>query len=237
MHREYHKWYSPHLNRDMELLVFGTSGRPVIAFPTSYGRFYQNEDFSLIGTLAERFDNGSLQVICVDSVDMESWYNRSVPGNVRAGRHEQYEQYLINEVIPFFRERNSRVSTELNVTGASFGAYHSVNFAFRHPDIVHRIVAMSGSFTLQFLVGNEYDDGLYFNSPIDYLPGLNDEWYLSRMRQQEIILGIGSDDICLRPTQQLSEILWSKGIPHWMDVWQGAWHDWPWWKLMVLKYF
>jgi esterase/lipase superfamily enzyme len=237
MHREYHKWYSPHLDKEMELLVYGTAGRPVLAFPTSYGRFYQNEDFSLISTLNDHFDRGAIQVICVDSVDEESWYNRAVPGSVRAARHDQYEQYLIHEVIPFFQDRNSRVADDLNVTGASFGAYHSINFAFRHPDVVRRIVAMSGSFTLQFLVGGEYDQGLYFNSPIDYMPGLNDDWYLSRMRQQEIILAVGSDDICFRATQQMSDILWSKDIPHWFDVWQGAWHDWPWWKLMALKYF
>ena len=58
MHREYHKWYSPHLNKDMELLLFGTAGRPVIAFPTSMGRFYQNEDFSLITTLTDRLTPG-----------------------------------------------------------------------------------------------------------------------------------------------------------------------------------
>lgn len=237
MHREYHKWYSPHLDREMELLLFGTAGRPVLAFPTSYGRFYQNEDFSLINTLNERFDSESVQVICVDSVDTESWYNRSIPARDRAKRHEQYEQYLIQEVIPFFRDRNSRVDGDLNVTGASFGAYHSANFGFRHPDLIHRIVAMSGSFSLQFLVSGDYDDGLYYNSLTDFIPNLSDDWYLSRMRQQEIILAVGSDDICRRPTQQLSDQLWAKNIPHWLDIWDGAWHDWPWWKLMALKYF
>src|SRR2546421_5072580 len=149
MNREYHKWYSPNLNKEMELLLFGTGGRPVIAFPTSMGRFYQNEDFSLIGTLADRLDHEALQLVCVDSIDNESWYNRSIPLGARAERHNQYEQYLIQEVLPFFRQRNGRVDNELNMTGASFGAYHAVNFGFRHPDIVRRIVAMSGAYSLQ----------------------------------------------------------------------------------------
>ncbi|MDQ3929167.1 MAG: alpha/beta hydrolase-fold protein [Chloroflexota bacterium] len=237
MNREYHKWYSPHLNRDMELLLFGTGGRPVIAFPTSMGRFYQNEDFSLIGSLADRFESGALQIICVDAVDQESWYNRQAPVHDRAMRHGQYEDYLIHEVIPFFRDRNGRVEHELNVTGASFGAYHSVNFAFRHPDIVHRVLAMSGAFSLQFLVSSGFDEGMYFNSPMDYLPNLNDDWYLSRMRRQDIILAVGGDDICRGSTEQLSQVLWAKGIPHNLDIWDGAWHDWPWWKMMVRKHF
>ena len=220
----------------MELLAFGTSGRPVLAFPTSMGRFYQNEDFSLIGTLAERLDAGLLQIVCVDSLDMETWYDRSKPARARGERHKQYEAYLIDEVLPFFRERNPRVNEDLNVTGASFGAYHSVNFALRHPDIVKRVLAMSGAYSLQFLVSTEFDQEVYFNSPIDYLPNLNDDWFLSRMRQQDLILAVGSEDICRASTEHLSRVLWNKAIPNTLDVWGGAWHDWPWWKLMVLRY-
>jgi esterase/lipase superfamily enzyme len=236
MQREYHKWHSPILGREMELLLFGTGGRPVIAFPTSFGRFYQNEDFSLVNTLSERFDAGELQMICVDSVDTESWYNRQVPPNARAERHNQYEQYLIQEVIPFFQERNSRVASDLNVTGASFGAYHSINFAFKHPDVVKRILAMSGAYSLQFLASSGLDSEVYFNSPLDYVPNLHDDWYLSRMRQQDIILAVGAEDICRASTEEMSRELWAKGVPNNLDVWDGAWHDWPWWKLMVLKH-
>lgn len=38
MNREYHKWYSDRLGREMEMLVFGYSGLPVLVFPTSGGR-------------------------------------------------------------------------------------------------------------------------------------------------------------------------------------------------------
>lgn len=236
MNREYHKWYSSNLGRDMELLLFGHAGRPVLAFPTSMGRFYQNEDFSLISSLHDKLEHGHVQLLCVDGIDLESWYNRSVPSRERAHRHHQYENYLIHEAIPFLRSRNDRVNYELCTTGASFGAYHALNFAFRHPDIVKRIVAMSGAFSLQFLVHTEYDAEVYFNSPVDYVPNLNDEWYLSRMRQQEIILAVGSEDICLGSTRHMSQLLWDKGVWHNLDIWDGAWHDWPWWKLMVQKH-
>ena len=48
MNREHHKWYSPRLNRDMEMLVFGHAGARVLIFPTSMGRYYEYEDLSLI---------------------------------------------------------------------------------------------------------------------------------------------------------------------------------------------
>jgi esterase/lipase superfamily enzyme len=34
MNREYHRWYSHRLGRDMELLIFGHAGAKVLVFPT-----------------------------------------------------------------------------------------------------------------------------------------------------------------------------------------------------------
>jgi esterase/lipase superfamily enzyme len=59
MNREYHKWYSSRLGRDMELLVFGHAGLPVMVFPTSGGRFYEFEDRGMIGALAGKIDAGT----------------------------------------------------------------------------------------------------------------------------------------------------------------------------------
>ncbi|MBA3728870.1 MAG: esterase, partial [Actinobacteria bacterium] len=71
--REYIREWSPALGRDMEVLRFGTAGRPLLAFPTSMGRFYQWEDFGLVSALEDRIEGGSVQVWCVDAVDGESW--------------------------------------------------------------------------------------------------------------------------------------------------------------------
>src|ERR1035438_5097399 len=72
MKREYGFWKSGALGRPMEFVCFGDRGRLVIFFPTSIGRFYQNEDFGLTGALADKVDAGWLQLVCVDSVDAES---------------------------------------------------------------------------------------------------------------------------------------------------------------------
>ena len=236
MNREYHKWYSPHLGRDMELLLFGHAGRPILVFPTSMGRFYQYEDFKMIDALWWRLEQGEIQLLCVDGIDNESWYNRGASVRDRALRHNAYEAYLIHEALPFFGSRNPGVGDNLVATGASFGAYHSVNFGFKHPDLVRRIVAMSGAYSLRFLVHAGWDVEEYFNSPLDYLPNLSDDWYLARLRAQDIVLAVGSDDICLNSTRQLSDVLWSKGVPHYLDVWGGAWHDWPIWRDMAVKF-
>jgi esterase/lipase superfamily enzyme len=72
MNREYLKGYSRELGREMELLVFGHAGAPLLVFPTSMGKFFEYEDRGMIGVLAGKIDRGELQVFCPDAVDLES---------------------------------------------------------------------------------------------------------------------------------------------------------------------
>src|SRR6266567_7653987 len=157
----------------MELLHFGGAGRPLLAFPTSMGRFYQWEDFGLIGAVADWIDSGVLQVICVDSIDDESWYARGLPPAQRIARHLQYETYILEEVLP-------RLPGPPVAAGASFGALHAVLLALRHPTRMGGFVAMSGAFDTARWLDGYHDDSTYFTNPIAFLPGLNDEAYLGR---------------------------------------------------------
>jgi esterase/lipase superfamily enzyme len=168
MHLEYHRWYSPALNRHMDLLIFGRAGAKCLVFPTSMGKFYEWEDRGMMGALADLLNNGWLQMYCVDSVDAESWYARWAHPAGRVYRHMQYENYLLDEVLPLMRHKNRHPF--LITTGASFGAYHAANFAFRHPEIVDRVIAMSGLYDLRRWMDGYFNDNFYFNNPVDYLP-------------------------------------------------------------------
>ncbi len=53
MNERYIKWYSPWLSREFEMLVFGDKrGLPLVLFPTSGARYYENKDFGLVGAIA-----------------------------------------------------------------------------------------------------------------------------------------------------------------------------------------
>ena len=56
----------------------------------------------------------------------------------RVWRHVQYDRYLFDEVLPFTRSLNA--NPFLIATGASFGGYHAVNFALKHPEHVGRLM-------------------------------------------------------------------------------------------------
>ncbi len=238
MQRDFHRWFSSRLGRDMEMLVFGHAGAPVLAFPTSMGRFYEYEDFGMVRALEHQIDQGWIKLFCVDGIDAESWYNRSIAPHDRAVRHEQYESYLMEEVVPLMRDYNGYHSDFLMTTGCSFGAYHAANLAFKHPNVFSRVIAISGQYDLHFLIRDGFDEACYFNSPMSYLPNLGDERYLGPLRDhlQIRLCSGGWNDICHDGAEALAAVLRAKDIPHTLDIWGEAWHDWPWWHRMTVKH-
>lgn len=237
MRREYHKWYSPELGREMELLVFGHDGLPAIVYPTSQARFYEFEDRGMVAAVAGNIHRGELQLFCVDSLDAESWYNRNVGSRWRIARQVQYDRYIVQEVVPFVRARNHQ--PHLVGVGCSFGGFHAVNTALRHPDLFTGFLSMSGAFDLKNLgfLNGHYDDDVYFNLPLDYLPNLKDQRYLDQMRRHTYVLATGVHDQCWNDNERLASVMRDKGIPVRLDVWgDNARHDWPWWQRMAQVY-
>ena len=234
MHREYLKWDSPTLGRPMEMLWFGTAGRPMVWFPTSKGRFYQNEDFGLVGAGADHVDSGRIQICCVDSVDDESFYAEHKHPAERIARHDQYDRYVYGEVIPFVRSRagERRVAT----LGASFGAYHAVNFALRHPDAVDKTVGFSGKYDIHSFLNGFWSDTAYFHCPTAYVPNMHGDT-LAAVSSMDIAIVTGQTDNILQGSTDMIRILREKGIPHRGDIWDTPYgHDWPWWKEQIRVY-
>ncbi len=235
MRRDYHKWFSPSLGRDMEMLVYGHDGLPAIVFPSSCGRFFDFENHGMVAAVQHKLGSGQLQLFAVDSVDAESWYNRDVPPRWRIARHLQYEHYILREVLPYLRQVNH--NPLLAALGCSFGGYHAANIAFRHPHLFTAMLSMSGAFDLSSFLGGYHDQDCYFNLPTQYLPNLHDHGLLERMRQNTYILATGVHDQCWDQNERLARILRDQAIPVRLDVWGNqTGHDWPWWQQMLQTY-
>jgi len=228
MYREYGKSWSASRGREMEFLWFGKFGRPVILFPTSSGKFYENEDFHLTDSLADKVENGEIQLVLVDAVNTESWYNRSVHPAVRAARHAQYDAYLRHEMVPYIFDRAQR--GDLVVYGASFGAYHAANFAARYPDVVSRAICFSGVYDIHSFLDGYWDETCYFNCPTAYIPNMSGEW-VAKVGRVNWVIATGEHDTLVQSNRDFSELLWSKGIGNHLEIWGGVFgHDWPFWR-------
>ncbi len=241
MKREYHKWYSPNLEKEMELLVFGHAGAKVLFFPPRMGRFFDYENWKIIAALEPKITNGDLQLFCVDSVDLESFYNSFKHPGYRIYRHIQYEKYVLEEVLPLANLINP--NPNIISAGCSLGAYHAVNVAMRHPHLFCKVVGMSGRYDLtksrgyfQDLLSGYHNDFVYFNMPNQFLKNIEDPNLIHQLDQMDIILAIGKEDPFLDSNHTLSGILNEKGISHQLIEWDGEAHQAKCWRKMVSIY-
>jgi esterase/lipase superfamily enzyme len=228
---EHIKWFSPTLGGETEMLVFGHAGVPVIIFPTSMGSYHQNKDFLLIDAVAWFVENGLIKIYCPDSVDKHSFYNDTIHPSERIRNHVIYDRFILDEVVSRASEETGH--HKVTVAGCSFGGYHAINFAFRHPSRVSNAFSMGGAFDITNHLDGYYDENVYYNNPVDYLGNLNDD----NLWKMGIILGVGEQDFCLPQNNRLADIMRQKGMPFWLDVRPNAVHDWPVWREMLPTYF
>ncbi|WP_129714200.1 esterase family protein [Pedobacter sp. SYP-B3415] len=230
MNEQHRKWYSPNLGAEIDLLIFGHAGIPVVLFPTSMGRYYESKDFGLTAAASWLINEGKVRIYCPDSVDANSFYNHSLPPEQRIIHHISYDRFVLNELVPLVQHETG--FTKIVMAGCSFGGYHAANFTFRHPWLASHLFSMSGVFDIRDQLDGFYNDNVYFNNPMDFVP--NDQnpelWNL------RVVLGTSDRDICRWQNENFSKILSAKGIGHWLDVRPDADHDWPLWRAMFPDY-
>jgi esterase/lipase superfamily enzyme len=238
MRREIHNWFSPRLNKNMEVAVYGHFGFGLLMLPTAAADYLEYERFHLISALEPFIESGKIKVFSINSINSEAWLNNRMHPRHKAIRHQQFNAYVENEVVPFIQTHTSG-NTPIITTGASLGALHAANLYFRRPDLFDGTIAMSGVYDLTSYTKGYYDEDVYFNSPVHYLPNLNDGYFLPKLRNaQHIHILSGSGDYeDPDGSRNLSHVLSEKGIPHEVDIW--GWdmrHDWPTWRAMLPYY-
>src|SRR6476619_1119829 len=186
MKRELNGWHSPSLDKDMPIVTYGDFGFALLLIPTAAADYLEYERFQLIDHLAHYIESGKVKVFSVNSINNESWLNNNMEGAHKAIRHNQFNQYIFNEVIPFIKSNTSH-DTPVITCGASFGALHSMNLFLKRPDIINGVIAMRGVYDLTEYTKGHYDDNVYFNSPMHYMPRLYDHTILEQIRSSEHI--------------------------------------------------
>ena len=130
--------------------------------------------------------------------------NKEIHPADRMRTHNAYERVITHDVFDLARRECS--VARVAVCGASLGAYHAANIAFRHPDAVSHLISLSGAFDISSFFDGYYDDNIYFNSPYDYLPNIDDPWKFNHMG---IVLGTGEWDNTRHESMRLSRSAWA----------------------------
>ena len=227
---EHFPYYSNILGRDIMIEVTGHWGHPILMFPSSGGQYTQNTDFGLNGSVMSLVEQGRVKLYNVETIDMMSFYNEGMDTGTKMYNYGLYMQFLQQEFIPFVQNECNvhRIAT----AGVSFGGYHAANLAFRSPDVISHLIAMSAAFNIRSQAPLSDDMSIYFNCPNEYMRN-EDGWKYNHMN---IVLGTSDWDICLGKNIEMSNILNDKGITHWYDEKKWVSHDWPLWRMMFPEY-
>ena len=240
MQREIDGWHSPSLSKYMEIVTYGYYGFPLLLFPTAAADYLEYERFYLIEAIREVIEGGKVKVFAINSINAESWLNPHVHPRYKGIRQVQYNDYIVNEVVPYiWRSCQGRIG--IITSGASLGAFHAANQLFRRPDLFDGMIAMSGAYDIRgyYQGAGHHDENIYYNNPVEYLPHLDDTHYLPLLRQKQHIYLLSGQGSYENPdaSRRLAHILSEKGIPHELDLWgHDMPHDWPTWRAMLPYY-
>lgn len=238
MKREITSWYSPSLEKEMPIVTYGDYGFALLLVPTASADYLEYERFKLIDTIAPFIDSGKVKVFSIDSVNKESWMDKGADPRFKSYRHQQWNNYVYNEVIPYIKSKTSP-ETPIIISGASFGSLHSMNLFLKRPDLINGVIAMSGVHDLTEYTDGYFDDNVYFNSPMHYIPNLTDHHILEQIRSSRhihILTGSGAYEDP-GANGRFAKVLYDKGISYELDIWGPEWkHDWPTWIAMLPHY-
>src|SRR3954468_12059999 len=235
MRREITSWYSPALRKEMPIASYGHYGFALLLIPTAGADYLEYERFQLMQTLEPMINSGKFRVFSIDSINKESWLNYQMEPAHRAIRHNDFNYYVYNEVVPFIRNATSN-ETFIYTCGASLGALHAMNLFCKRPDILNGAISMSGVYDLTEYTRGFFDEQVYYNSPIHYVPNLNDPFYLEKLKaSHHIHIYTGSGEF-EEPdgSRRFASVLYNKGIWCDLDIWgPDVRHDWPTWRSML----
>jgi esterase/lipase superfamily enzyme len=224
-----------------QVVAHGHYGRPVLVFPSEGGSAWDFENNGMLDAIRWMVDAGRVKIYCVDSADGQTWSDQSVPLEERAQRHDNYERWILDQVLPWVDDDSAGHASDLIALGSSLGAYHAANIALRHAHLFPRALCLSGSYDpSEWHAWGERGTAAYFHNPIDYVTNLEGDhlaWLRSRVHLV-LVVGQGSWEIdptrALPSTRHFAEVLASKGIPHELDVWGYEFpHDWPSWRAQL----
>jgi len=150
----------------------------------------------------------------------------------------QFQDFVRQELVPAIYADCQTPGIEIVAAGSSIGAFQALAVLCRYPDIFSKALCMSGTYDLLRFLNAPPTGDFRVASPIHWLPELQNEQHLARLRERFVLLASGegkAEDI--GESWRVAAVLGAKGIPNRVDSWGTDWaHDWPTWRNMLHTY-
>lgn len=218
---------------DFDVTLYGTAGRPVIAFPEGDSSCASWEEGGMVDALAGLIDAGRVRLFCVDSADGASWYAGYAPTDYRLTSLGGYFDLVENELAQLVRNEAPDAGAPI-VAGAGLGALNSTIAMLRKPSLYGGLLALSGTYDAAWVVGDAMSDAWRAFSPVDLARGLGDNPLLVEALsglQLAFVCGTGAGEEGGETQRTLQGELASAGVGATFEYWGAdVDHSWGWWQ-------
>jgi len=231
------RWHSDRLAQEVQVVRWGTFGKPVLLFPTAGGDAEEVERFHMLDAVEPLLAAGRVKVYSCDSVAGQ-WLieGRGTPQQ-RCLIQNRFQEFVYHELVPAIRTDCNDPGIEVIATGASIGAFHALAMLCRYPDAFSHAVAMSGTYDIARFVKGPTTADLDAATAVRFVPTMNGET-LERLRTRLAIIASGAgraED--MGESWHAAHVLGSRGVPNRVDPWGEQWHhDWVTWRRMLPQY-
>lgn len=218
-------------DKDFDVTVYGTAGKPVIVFPEGDSSCTSWENGGMIDTLADLIDGGEAQLFATDSADNEGWYFRGADPAYRYESLKAFYDYVEDVLVPFVAEHAGTDEPPLLV-GAGIGALNAAVEMLRKPHLFGGLLALSGSYDVRFFVDGDLDPMWEGFSPVALAANLGDA-EASRLSQVPVafVSGQHTSETGIETQRVLDTIFAERGIEATFEYWgYDVSHDWYWWR-------
>lgn len=226
--RAFEEWWSPSLGRDMEMLTFGHSGKPVLGLVGNTERYYDWENQEIVDELQWPLAEGFNQLYCIDSIDSECILNENVDIDVRIRRYKQYLTYISEEVFPYITERSGY--NRITLTGFDTGALHALNLALHHPKKFEKLVLVNGVYDIQPFMDGFVDEQVERYNPVTFISNPVNSYRVNKLKDLDIRIVASHTETEYYQAGKLSDGFKQKNISHQLDIWvdehQKKWQLW-----------
>lgn len=222
-------------NRDFDLVVYGSKGQPVIAFPEADASCVCWENNGMVAALADLIEAGTIQLFCVDSLDDESWHATGALDEYRRQNLADWFDFIEHELLAFVGTTSTSRRRPLLV-GAGMGAMNVTVALLRKPVAYAGLLALSGTYDVRALVGDwAVPEWLAF-SPVDLVANLDpasDVVKALKDGQLAFVSGQEGSETGAWSQSLLEERMAALGIDATFELWgYDVSHDWCWWQEM-----
>jgi esterase/lipase superfamily enzyme len=214
----------------MPVRRYGSAGVPLLYLPSSEGDEREFANYGLPALVAPWVQAHRAQVFTIDGSGRTTLFDDALPPVERIRHYARFERYVVDELLPWIETQTGEA--RITAIGASYGAFVAANLLFKHPRRVDRVCGLGGVYGLWHRLDGHHDLEVYFHTPLEYLPRMEDPTLLEAIRATRGMALFGAEaDPWLWATQQLQCVLQEKNLPHTCVVWPApAHHHEHWWS-------